>query len=90
MRYFASQPWPFPNSLMLGFTAKAASEAIHIGKDEAQGELEDARWFTRKEIRGKLAQGTLRLPLELSISFHLIEHWFDAGGLGSLRELNAA
>jgi NAD+ diphosphatase len=90
MRYFASQPWPFPNSLMLGFTAKAASEAIHIGKDEAQRELEDARWFTRREIREGLAQGTLQLPLKLSISFHLIEHWFDVGGLGSLRELNAA
>jgi NAD+ diphosphatase len=83
MRYFASQPWPFPNSLMLGFTAQAASEAIRIGEDE----LEDACWFTREEIREGLAQGTFRLPLKLSISFHLIEHWFDAGGLGSLRAL---
>jgi NAD+ diphosphatase len=84
MRYFASQPWPFPNSLMLGFTAQAASEAIRVGEDE----LEDARWFTREEIRKGLAQGTFRLPLKLSISFHLIENWFDAGGLGSLRELS--
>lgn len=88
MRYFASQPWPFPNSLMLGFTAKAASEAIWIGEDEAQRELEDARWFNRQEIREGLAQGTLRLPLKLSISFHLIENWFDAGDLGLLRELS--
>jgi NAD+ diphosphatase len=88
MRYFASQPWPFPNSLMLGFTAKAASETIQIDQDEAQRELEDARWFTRQEIRDGLAQGTLRLPLKLSISFHLIEDWFDAGGLGPLRELS--
>ena len=87
MRYFASQPWPFPNSLMMGFTAQAASEAIWIGEDEAQRELEDARWFTRKEIREGLAQGTFRLPLKLSISFHLIENWFDAGGLGPLREI---
>ncbi|MBN1979858.1 MAG: NAD(+) diphosphatase [Anaerolineae bacterium] len=87
MRYFASQPWPFPNSLMLGFTAKAASEAIRIGEDEAPGELDDARWFTREEIREGLAQGTLRLPLKLSISFHLIEDWFDAGDLGPLREI---
>jgi NAD+ diphosphatase len=83
MRYFASQPWPFPNSLMLGFTAQAASEEIQIGDDE----LEDARWFTREEIRDGLPQGSLRLPLKLSISFHLIEDWFDAGDLGSLREL---
>jgi NAD+ diphosphatase len=82
MRYFTSQPWPFPNSLMLGFTAKAASEEIRVGDDE----LEDARWFTREEIREGLAQGTFRLPLKLSISLHLIEAWFDAGGLGPLRE----
>ncbi len=87
MRYFASQPWPFPNSLMLGFTAQAASEAIQIGEDEAQRELEDAHWFTREEILEGLTQGTFRLPLKLSISFHLIEDWFDAGGLGSLREI---
>jgi NAD+ diphosphatase len=87
MRYFASQPWPFPNSLMLGFTAQAASEAIQIGEDEAQRELEDARWFTREEILEGLTQGTFRLPLKLSISFHLIEDWFDAGGLESLREI---
>ena len=89
MRYLASQPWPFPNSLMLGFTAQAASEAIQIGEDEAQRELEDARWFTREEIRDGLAQGVFRLPLKLSISFHLIENWFDAGNLGPLREISA-
>ena len=87
MHYFASQPWPFPNSLMLGFTAKAASEAIQIGEDKAQRELEDARWFTREEIKNGLARGAFRLPLKLSISFHLIENWFDAGDLGPLREL---
>jgi NAD+ diphosphatase len=86
MCYFASQPWPFPNSLMLGFTAQAAREEIQIGEDKVQRELEDAHWFTRKEIREGLAQETLRLPLKLSISFHLIEDWFDAGGLGPLRE----
>ncbi|MBN1815086.1 MAG: NAD(+) diphosphatase [Anaerolineae bacterium] len=87
MRYFASQPWPFPNSLMLSFTAQAASEEIRIDQDEAQRELEDARWFTRQEIWDGLQQGTLRLPLKLAISFHLIESWFDAGSLGSLREI---
>jgi NAD+ diphosphatase len=84
MRYFASQPWPFPNSLMLGFTAQAASETIQVDKNE----LEDARWFTREEIQEKLAQGTLKLSLKLAISFHLIERWFDAGGLGLLREIS--
>jgi NAD+ diphosphatase len=85
VRYFASQPWPFPRSLMLGFLAQAGSEAIHIGEDE----LEDARWFTREEMRDGLRQGTLKLPFQLAISFHLIESWFDAGGLGALRELSS-
>lgn len=85
MRYFASQPWPFPSSLMLGFTARATSEMIQIGEDE----LEDARWFTRQAIRDGLQQGALRLPLKLAISFHLIESWFDASDLGPLRAISA-
>jgi NAD+ diphosphatase len=85
VRYFASQPWPFPSSLMLGFHARAGSEAIRIGEDE----LEDARWFTREEMRDGLRQGTLKLPFQLSISFHLIESWFDAGGVGPLRDLSS-
>ena len=85
VHYFASQPWPFPSSLMLGFLARAGSEAIRIGEDE----LEDARWFTREEMRDSLKQGMLRLPFHLAISFHLIESWFDAGGLGPLRDLSS-
>ncbi len=86
MRYFASQPWPFPSSLMLGFTAQATNETIQLGQDE----LEHARWFTRKEMRDMLQQGTLSLPFHLAISFHLIENWFDAGEFASLREIVAA
>jgi len=85
VHYFASQPWPFPSSLMLGFIARAASETIRIGEDE----LEDVRWFTREEMRDSLEDGTLRLPFGLAISFHLIESWFDAGGLGPLRDLSS-
>ncbi len=45
-RYLASQPWPFPSSIMLGFTARALSHEIDVGSNE----LEDARWFSRAEI----------------------------------------
>ena len=83
MRYFASQPWPFPSSLMLGFTAQAASEAIRVD----QYELENARWFTRKDIRDMLKQRTLGIPFKLAISYHLIENWFDAGDLGPLKDI---
>ena len=82
--YFASQPWPFPSSLMLGFVAKAAEDAVICCTD---GELEDVRWFTRAEIRRGLEAGTLSLPSQISISFHLIEDWFDAGDAGKLADL---
>ncbi len=79
VRYHSSQPWPFPSSLMLGFTALATSGEVHL-EDE---ELEDARWFTRADIES----GTPKLPPPLSISFRLIEHWFDAVSGRPLREL---
>jgi NAD+ diphosphatase len=84
MTYHSSQPWPFPSSLMLGFTAVTASETIRIDEDE----LEDAAWFSREEMRSRLQQGTLRLPMPVSISFRLIEEWFDAGELGRLRSIS--
>jgi NAD+ diphosphatase len=84
IHYFASQPWPFPSSLMLGFRAEAASDGIDVGEDE----LEDARWFTRQEMRDSIADGTLKLPFHLAISYHLIESWYDAGGLGPLRDIS--
>src|SRR5580658_179827 len=72
IEYHSSQPWPFPASLMLGFTAHAVTHDVRLGDQE----LEDARWFTRAE----LAAGTPLLPPRLSISFRLIEHWYEAGG----------
>jgi len=81
--YFASQPWPFPASLMLGFTARVASEEVCLN----DGELEEAGWFSREEIVAGLAAGTLGLPSPISISYRLIEAWFDAGGVGRLGEV---
>jgi NAD+ diphosphatase len=80
--YHSSQPWPFPSSLMLGFTAHAVTTQVQL-RDQ---ELEDARWFTRAE----LAAGYPKIPPNVSISFRLIEHWFDAGGGPSLRDLHGA
>src|SRR6185312_11773311 len=79
IEYHSSQPWPFPASLMLGFTAHALTSEVHL-KDR---ELEDARWFTRTD----LASGTPLVPPGVSISFRLIEHWFNAGGGRPLREI---
>jgi NAD+ diphosphatase len=77
--YHSSQPWPFPRSLMLGFTAHALTHEVHL-KDQ---ELEDARWFTRADIAG----GVPLLPPRVSISYRLIEHWFDAQAERPLREV---
>lgn len=65
--YHSSQPWPFPASLMLGFIA----QATHAQPRLRDGELEDARWLTREEIRS----GAVLLPPLDSISRRLINHW---------------
>ena len=63
LRYFGSQPWPFPHSLMIGFVADYESGEI----TPQEGEIEDARWFTVDGLPG--------LPSKLSIARALIEEW---------------
>lgn len=86
--YHSSQPWPFPASIMLGFHAFAASDDITVDTTE----LDDARWFTREQMMDGLQSGAFLLPRSLSVSFRLIEDWFDSArpeGMPSLRELGA-
>jgi NAD+ diphosphatase len=78
VEYHSSQPWPFPSSLMLGFIAHATDTLIQQDDDE----LEDVRWFTR----GQLATGEVALPNPVSISFRLIEDWYDSGAQRALRD----
>jgi NAD+ diphosphatase len=75
--YHSSQPWPFPSSLMIGYTATAQPGQV----PRADEELEDARWFTRADV----ASGFPGLPPPQSISFRLIEDWYDAGATTPLR-----
>jgi NAD+ diphosphatase len=70
VRYHSSQPWPFPASIMVGFTARTDSAELKV-----DDELEDARWFSRAGARRALAAGTLRMPSRYSISYRLIEEW---------------
>jgi NAD+ diphosphatase len=65
--YHSSQPWPFPASLMLGFTARAlpATPVLH------DGELEEAGWFSRAQLRS----GAVLLPPPEAISRRLIDSW---------------
>ncbi len=64
--YIASQPWPFPNLLMVGFIAEYESGEIKID----QNELLDARWFHRDNM-------PTILPLKMTLSFTLIEHFLQ-------------
>ena len=77
--YFGNQPWPFPQSLMVGFFARATSTDIHV--DGA--ELSDARWFTREEMKSEAEAGTLVLPGGISISRSLVEAWYGGPLPGS-------
>lgn len=72
--YVASQPWPFPRSLMVAFRAEAAGWKLRVDR----GELEDARWFHRSELRDPAAR-PVRLPARDSIARHLIESWLEEG-----------
>jgi NAD+ diphosphatase len=71
IEYHSSQPWPFPSSLMLGFTAVASGDLVQVDGLE----LEDARWFTREELREGIREGRLRLPNPASIAFALVDGW---------------
>ncbi|HSC08124.1 MAG TPA: NAD(+) diphosphatase [Steroidobacteraceae bacterium] len=78
IRYHSSQPWPFPSSIMLGFTARASGTDL-VRTDQ---ELEDVRWFSRADI----ASGFPAMPSIQSISFRLIEDWYDSDAGQPLRE----
>jgi len=74
VRYLASQPWPFPSSLMFGCHAEAESDELKI--DHA--ELEDARWFTRAEVAGALSEAAdapFEPPPKAAIARTLLERW---------------
>lgn len=75
--YHSSQPWPFPSSLMLGFTARADDPSIRVGD-----EIDEARWFEVDEFVSGIETGKLGLPPPLSVSYRLIAHWLkQASGL---------
>jgi NAD+ diphosphatase len=70
--YVASQPWPFPDSLMLGFTAECSQQVITL----VDQELEAANWFSASDLEGGVKNGHIKLPFHISISWHLINRWF--------------
>ena len=69
--YAGSQPWPFPSSLMLGYTARATGSELNL----RDGELAEARWFSRDEVRAR----AVRLPPPVSIAHRIITDWVAQG-----------
>lgn len=74
LSYRSSQPWPFPQSLMVGFRARALTTELRLDPDE----LEDAAWFTRATLADE-ARRPVRLPSTDSIARFLIEEWLAEG-----------
>ncbi len=73
IRYLGSQPWPMPQSLMLGFWARASGgQPIRVDEEE----IAEAHWFGRDELRASMAAGETRLPPPVSIAHRIIESWY--------------
>ena len=79
VRYLASQPWPFPSTLMVGFLAEALTEEITVDTEE----LVEARWFEREEVCRMVARsqsdrpipGVATLPPPLAIGHQIARRW---------------
>ncbi|MFL5189886.1 MAG: NAD(+) diphosphatase [Microvirga sp.] len=72
--YALSQPWPFPSSIMIGCQGEALTEEITLDREE----LEDARWFSREEVRlmlGRQHPDGLVVPPPVAIAHHLVRQW---------------
>lgn len=84
VEYVASQPWPFPASLMLGFTARIAASAVPSSAMPDGEEILELRWFSRDDIVA--AQAEIGLPGGISIARWLLERWYggplDVEGAG--------
>lgn len=79
-RYIASQPWPFPASLMLGFEARARA-GVPVPQP---GEMREVMWVTRAQLQAaQRGEGPIRLPGRVSIARELIDAWVARGDHGA-------
>jgi NAD+ diphosphatase len=73
VQLLATQPWPFPSSLMIGAVGRVAGTPVPHPDGE---EMAEVRWFNRDELRAQVSAGTVMVPGPISISRWLIERWF--------------
>ncbi len=80
IEYLGSQPWPMPQSLMLGYRARAeGGQQITVDADE----IAEADWYSRAGLRTAIDTGRIRLPPPVSIAHRIIESWYGAELPGS-------
>ena len=72
IRYLGSQPWPFPSSLMVGFTSRAVDPTLHLDMEE----IVEAVWVAREELREMVLAGRFGISPTVSISRRIIEQWY--------------
>jgi NAD+ diphosphatase len=75
--YIASQPWPFPSQLMIACHAWADDDTVTVDRTE----LEDARWFTREDVREAMEKGpestSFRAPFAIAVANHMLRWWLE-------------
>lgn len=84
VQYVSSQPWPFPASLMLGFTCETNQHDIRL----IDQELEHAQWFSAEEMKIAIDNGELLMPFSVSISWHLVDRWYRSQTGVSLKSIS--
>jgi NAD+ diphosphatase len=72
VRYLGNQPWPFPSSLMVGFTGRAVDTTLHLD----QKEIVEAMWVSRQELREMVLAGRFGISPTVSIARRMIELWY--------------
>ena len=72
VRYLGNQPWPFPSSLMVGFTSRAVDPTLHLDMEE----IVEAVWVTRAELREMVPAGRFGISPSVSIARRIIENWY--------------
>jgi len=72
IRYLGSQPWPFPSSLMVGFTSRAVDPTLHLDMEE----IVEAVWVARTELGEMMRAGRFGISPTVSISRRIIEQWY--------------
>jgi NAD+ diphosphatase len=70
--YRATQPWPFPSSVMIAFTARTHAQSSRPDGEE----IAETMWVSREEFRAAAEAGQLRIPPRISVAHHLIADWF--------------